>query len=101
MLAAVSDVKGSAGYVAMERVTGKLHGRSGTFVLQHSGTMNRGSASLIVTVVALPHRKVTQTLANAGVSEHLWLERRASASYLIQIPHRYRWCATGQLGMQY
>lgn len=51
MLAAVSDVKGSAGYVAMERVTGKLHGRSGTFVLQHSGTMNRGSASLIVTVV--------------------------------------------------
>ena len=51
MLAAVADVKGSAGYVAMERVTGKLHGRSGTFVLQHSGTMNRGNPTLNVTVV--------------------------------------------------
>ena len=51
MLAAGTEVKGSAGYVAMERVTGKLHGRSGTFVLQHSGTMNRGSPQLSVTVV--------------------------------------------------
>ena len=51
MLAADTEVKGSAGYVAMERVTGKLHGRSGTFVLQHSGTMNRGSPTLSVTIV--------------------------------------------------
>ena len=51
MLAAGTEVKGSAGYVAMERVTGKLHGRSGTFVLQHSGSRNRGSPSLSVTVV--------------------------------------------------
>jgi len=51
MLAAGTEVKGSAGYVAMERVTGKLHGRNGTFVLQHSGTMNRGSPQLSVTVV--------------------------------------------------
>ncbi len=35
----------------MERVSGTLHGRRGTFVLQHSGTMNRGSAQLSVTVV--------------------------------------------------
>jgi hypothetical protein len=51
MLAARSAVSGSAGYVAMERVTGSLHGRSGTFVLQHSGTMNRGTPGLSVTVV--------------------------------------------------
>lgn len=51
MLAAMTDVPGSAGYVAMERVTGSLAGRSGSFVLQHSGTMNRGSAGLVVTVV--------------------------------------------------
>ena len=51
MLAAGTDVKGSAGYVAMERVSGTLDGRRGTFVLQHSGTMNRGAASLSVTVV--------------------------------------------------
>ncbi len=51
MLAAQTSVKGSAGYVAMERVTGSLDGRAGTFVLQHTGTMNRGEPSLSVTVV--------------------------------------------------
>jgi Protein of unknown function (DUF3224) len=51
MLSAGTAVKGSAGYVAIERVVGRLAGRAGTFVLQHSGTMNRGQASLSVTVV--------------------------------------------------
>jgi hypothetical protein len=51
MLAHSTSVKGSAGYVAMERVTGTLHGRSGTFVLQHSGTMARGAPELTVNVV--------------------------------------------------
>jgi hypothetical protein len=51
MLAAMTAVKGSAGYVALERVEGTLHGRSGTFVLQHSGTMTRGMPELSVTVV--------------------------------------------------
>ena len=51
MLAFQSAVKGSAGYVALEKVTGRLHGKSGTFVLQHSGTMNRGAQELALTVV--------------------------------------------------
>jgi hypothetical protein len=51
MLSAGTEVKGSAGYVAIERVTGALDGRSGSFVLQHSGTMNRGVPQLSVTVV--------------------------------------------------
>jgi Protein of unknown function (DUF3224) len=51
MLAFSTDVKGSAGYVAMEQVNGKLHGRNGSFVLQHTGTMNRGVPELSVTVV--------------------------------------------------
>ncbi|MFO0959876.1 MAG: DUF3224 domain-containing protein [Isosphaeraceae bacterium] len=51
MLAFRSSVDGSAGYVAIERVVGKLHGRSGSFVLQHSGTMDRGTPGLSVTVV--------------------------------------------------
>jgi hypothetical protein len=51
MLMAGTAVAGSAGYVAMERVSGTLGGRGGTFVLQHSGTMTRGEAQLIVTVV--------------------------------------------------
>jgi hypothetical protein len=51
MLTALTDVKGSAGYVAIERVTGTLHGRSGTFVLQHNATMSRGVPQLAITVV--------------------------------------------------
>lgn len=52
MLAAGTAVPGSAGYVAIERVTGTLHGRSGSFLLQHSGTMSRGTGEL--TIVVLP-----------------------------------------------
>lgn len=51
MLAFRTSVKGSAGYVAMERVVGTLAGRKGSFVLQHSGTMNRGAQSLDLHVV--------------------------------------------------
>jgi Protein of unknown function (DUF3224) len=51
MLAFSTEVKGSAGYVAMERVTGTLHGRTGSFVLQHNATMNRGVPQLSITVV--------------------------------------------------
>jgi hypothetical protein len=51
MLAAMTDVKDSAGYVAIERVKGTLKGRTGTFALQHTGTMNRGVPGLIITVV--------------------------------------------------
>ena len=51
MLSAMTDVEGSAGYVAIERVEGTLHGRRGSFVLQHSGTMNRRQSQLLISVV--------------------------------------------------
>lgn len=51
MIAARTAITGSAGYVAIERVSAVLHGKAGTFVLQHSGTMDRGAMSLTVTVV--------------------------------------------------
>jgi len=51
MLTAGTAVKGSAGYVAIERASGTLHGRSGTFVLQHTGTMTRGAPQLTITVI--------------------------------------------------
>jgi Protein of unknown function (DUF3224) len=51
MLTALTPVKGSAGYVAIERVTGALHGRAGSFVFQHSGTMNQGAQQLSIRVV--------------------------------------------------
>jgi hypothetical protein len=51
MLTAMTAIEGSAGYVAIERVSGTLHGRAGTFMLQHSGTMDRGTARLVISVV--------------------------------------------------
>jgi hypothetical protein len=51
MLASMSPVQGSAGYVAFERVTGTLAGRKGSFVLQHSGRMRRGAQELTIAVV--------------------------------------------------
>ena len=51
MLAAFTATPGSAGYVAIERFTGSVNGKSGSFVLQHNGVMSRGDAQLTVTVV--------------------------------------------------
>ena len=51
MLSAGTAVKGSAGYVAIEQVTGTLLGRAGTFVLMHTGVMDRGAPQLSIRVV--------------------------------------------------
>ncbi len=51
MIAAQTQVKGSAGYVAIERVTGTLKGLGGSFALQHSATMTRGVPDLSIIVV--------------------------------------------------
>lgn len=64
MLAAGTAVKGSAGYVAIERVTGTLGGRTGTFMLQHSGTMTRGAPQLTISVV--PDSGTDQLVGLAG-----------------------------------
>ena len=52
MLSARAAMEGSAGYVAIERVEGTLAGRTGAFILQHSGHANRGETRLRVNVVA-------------------------------------------------
>ena len=51
MLTGGTAIKTSAGYVAIELVTGTLKGRKGSFILQHTGVMNRGAPSLVITVV--------------------------------------------------
>jgi len=51
MLTALTPTKGSAGYVAIERVSGTLHGKRGSFVLQHSGTMHEGQQTLSISIV--------------------------------------------------
>jgi hypothetical protein len=51
MLTALTPIKGSAGYVAIERITGTLNGRNGSFVFQHAGSMDGGAQQLSITVV--------------------------------------------------
>lgn len=64
MLAAGTAVEGSAAYVALEQVEGTLHGRRGSFILQHSASMNRGTPQLTITVV--PDSGTDQLLGLAG-----------------------------------
>jgi hypothetical protein len=51
MHSATTEVKGSAGYVAIEKVEGVLNGKKGTFILQHTGIMNKGNRNPSVTAV--------------------------------------------------
>jgi hypothetical protein len=51
MLTGMGGVKGSAAYSAIERVSGTLAGKRGTFVLQHTGIVARGAQSLVITIV--------------------------------------------------
>ncbi len=51
LMASAGSVKDSAGYVAIEKVTGTLNGRRGSFYLQHNGVMTRGVGELTITVV--------------------------------------------------
>jgi hypothetical protein len=51
LTAGSTTIENSAGYVAVERVTGTLHGKKGTFALQHNGIMTRGEGKLTITVV--------------------------------------------------
>ena len=64
MISAGTQVKGSAGYVAMEWVRGTLHGRKGSFVLQHSATMNRGAPEMHISVI--PDSGTEELLGLAG-----------------------------------
>ncbi|HEV2176894.1 MAG TPA: DUF3224 domain-containing protein [Terriglobia bacterium] len=64
MLTAGTSVKGSAGYVAIERISGTLQGHSGSFILQHTGTLTRGAAQQSITVV--PDSGTGQLVGLAG-----------------------------------
>lgn len=64
MLAAMAAVEGSGGYVAIERVSGTLQGRKGSFMLQHSSTMSRGVPQQSIIVV--PDSGTDQLVGLAG-----------------------------------
>ncbi len=67
MVGAFTAVEGSAGYVALERVTGMLNGKKGSFILQHSGTMKKGVSTMLVTVV--PDSGTEELTALTGTME--------------------------------
>jgi hypothetical protein len=84
MLSAGTDTQGSAGYVAMERVTGTLNGRGGGFTLQHNATMNRGVPYLNIVVV--PDSGTGELLGLAGTM-HIIIEKgKHSYEFQYSIP---------------
>lgn len=84
MLSAITDTKGSAGYVAIERVEGSLMGRTGTFVLQHTGTMSRGTQSLSVMVV--PDSGTGELTGLAGTFNIIITEGKHSYEFAYSLP---------------
>jgi len=84
MLTAMTDIKGSAGYVAIERVTGTLRGRSGSFALQHTGTMTRGVPQLSVTVV--PDSGTGQLVGLTGKMEIKIVDGKHSYDFEYTLP---------------
>ncbi len=84
MLTAGTAVKGSAGYVAIERVSGTLQGRSGTFVLQHSGTMTRGAFQLTITVV--PDSGTGQLAGLSGTMNIIIADGKHSYDFAYTLP---------------
>jgi hypothetical protein len=69
MLAVGTDTPGSAAYVAIERLEGRLDGRNGAFFLQHNGIMDRGAATLSLTIVPDSGREEL-----AGISGRMAIE---------------------------
>jgi len=88
MLTAATDVKGSAGYVAIERVTGTLRTstgvRTGAFALQHTGTLNRGVPELSVTVV--PDSATGQLVGLAGKMNIIITDGKHSYDFEYTLP---------------
>ena len=83
MLTALTPVQGSAAYVAIERVTGTLHGRKGSFVMQHMGTMNRGEQS--ITFVIVPDSGTGEL---SGISDGVFRLRIEGKTHFYELDYR-------------
>jgi hypothetical protein len=84
MLAAGTAAHGSGIYVAVERVTGTLAGRAGSFVLHHTGIMNRGVSSLTVTVA--PDSATDQLVGLSGTMEIIIADGKHSYDFRYALP---------------
>jgi hypothetical protein len=86
MLSATTSTKGSAGYVAIETVSGTLGSRRGTFVLQHTGLMDRGTPSLSVVVV--PDSGTGELEGLAGEFKVAIADGKHSYEFVYRLPDR-------------
>ncbi len=84
MIAFRSSVEGSANYSAIEKVSGALAGRKGTFVLQHTGVMNRGAASLLITVA--PDSGTDALVGLTGKMNITIVEKQHSYEFEYELP---------------
>ena len=83
MLALHGDEKGSAGYVAIERISGQLHGRSGSFAAQHAGLMDRGEKSLRIDIIPDSGRGDL-----VGIRGHMDIRIEAGGAHFYTIDYR-------------
>jgi hypothetical protein len=93
MLSAMTTVKGSAGYVAIDHVTGELDGRRGSFVLQHSGAMERGMQRLSIMVV--PDSGTGELAGISGTLSINVIDGKHFYDFIYSIPEQGRLKATG------
>ncbi len=76
MLAGMGEVKDSGAYVAIERVTGTVHGKTGSFAVHHLGVMDRGAQRLVITVIP-----DSGTGDFAGITGTMTIEIKGGAHY--------------------
>ncbi len=93
MLSAGTAMKGSAAYVAIDQVTGELAGRKGSFVLQHSGSMNRGVPTLSIMVV--PDSGTGELAGLTGTLSVNIIDGQHFYDFLYSLPEQARLKATG------
>jgi hypothetical protein len=87
MLSAGTPVKGSAGYVAIDHVSGALQGRKGSFVLQHSGSMRRGVPSLsALSIMVVPDSATGELTGLTGTLNINIVEGKHFYDFLYSIP---------------
>jgi len=94
MLSAGTAMRGSAGYVAIDQVTGELDGRRGSFLLQHSGSMNRGVPTLSIMVV--PDSGTDELAGITGTLSINIIDGRHFYDFIYSIPGQERLHAPGQ-----
>jgi hypothetical protein len=93
MLSAMTTTKGSAGYVAIDQVTGELDGRKGSFVLQHSGAMDRGAQRLSIMVV--PDSGTDELRGLSGTLSINIIDGKHFYDFIYSIPEHGRLKAAG------